>query len=185
MDSPSLLLTVGKIAGIGGIALGVVLIIFREVIRKNIFPNLAQVQGFRIIRLIVVLTFCIAALGVAAWAYVVTRPPTDDKKVFYTSPPKLVAPENDAKLSVYPRLLSFSWQPVAGAVKYLVDVEYFDSGTNEWKLLPAGSGRIESTLTSATSGFVGAQPGRWRVTPVNALNERGQSSEWRTFIYQN
>src|SRR5262245_61502612 len=71
MDSPSSILKiVGQVAGIGGIALGVFLLIFREVVRRNIFPNLAQIQAYRIIRLIVILTFCIAALGIGAWAYV-------------------------------------------------------------------------------------------------------------------
>ena len=71
MDS-SLLKTVGQTAGIGGLALGVFLIIFREVIRKNIFPHLAQIHGYRIIRMIVVATFLIASMGIAAWTYVQT-----------------------------------------------------------------------------------------------------------------
>ena len=71
MDNPSSILKiVGQVAGIGGIALGVFLLIFREVIRKNIFPNLAQIQAYRIIRLIVILTFFIAALGIGSWTYV-------------------------------------------------------------------------------------------------------------------
>ncbi len=71
MDA-SLLKTVGQIAGIGGLALGVFLVIFREVIRKNIFPHLAQIHGYRIIRMIVVATFLIASMGIAAWTYVQT-----------------------------------------------------------------------------------------------------------------
>lgn len=70
---------VGQIAGIGGLSLGVLTLVFRDVVRKNIFPNLAQRHAFRIIRLIVALTFCIAALGIGAWVYVqrgVERPPT-------------------------------------------------------------------------------------------------------------
>jgi hypothetical protein len=184
VDPSSLLLTVGKFAGIGGIALGVLLLIFREVIRKNIFPNLAQVQGYRIIRLIVVLTFCIAAFGIAAWVYVTTNHTRLSGPLFHALTPKLIAPENEQKLTVFPRLILYSWQPVDGAARYTVEVEFFDSSTNEWKPLPAGTGRIESNTTTATSGFVGAQPGRWKVTPINSLNERGQASEWRTFIYQ-
>jgi hypothetical protein len=70
MEITATLKVVGQVAGIGGIALGVLMLIFREVIRKNIFPNLAQIQAYRIIRLVVVLTFLIAASGVAAWVYV-------------------------------------------------------------------------------------------------------------------
>lgn len=70
MESISVLQTVGQVAGIGGVALGALLMIFRDVIRKNIFPNLQQRQAYRLIKLIVVLTFSIAALGIGAWAYV-------------------------------------------------------------------------------------------------------------------
>jgi len=59
--------TVGQIAGIGGIALGVLLIVFREVIRKAIFPQLTRQQAYKLLRLIVILTFAIAALGLTAW----------------------------------------------------------------------------------------------------------------------
>ena len=37
-----LLQAVGKIAGIGGLALGVFVLLFEEVIRKNIFPMLSD-----------------------------------------------------------------------------------------------------------------------------------------------
>ena len=72
MDSAMTLKLVGQIAGIGGLALGVLLLVFREVIRKSIFPMLAAEHAYKIIRLIVFLTFLIAAGGIAAW--VVTQP---------------------------------------------------------------------------------------------------------------
>lgn len=74
MNASGVLQTVGQVAGVGGIALGVLLIIFRDVVRKNIFPNLAQVQAYRLMRLIIVLTFSIAALGIVAWVYVQPAP---------------------------------------------------------------------------------------------------------------
>lgn len=69
MDT-ELLKIVAQAAGIGGIALGVLLLIFREVIRKNLFPNLSREQGYRLIRLVVSLTFAIAVLGIGAWVWV-------------------------------------------------------------------------------------------------------------------
>lgn len=68
----SLLKVLGQIAGVAGIALGVLLIVFREVIRKNIFPNLERHQAYRIIQLIITLTFAIAVLGIGAWVYTQT-----------------------------------------------------------------------------------------------------------------
>jgi hypothetical protein len=66
---------VGQVAGIGGIAFGVVLLVFRDVIRKNIFPTLTKEQSYRLIRLIVLLTFVIAALGILAWVYTSSAAP--------------------------------------------------------------------------------------------------------------
>lgn len=73
MEATQLLSKTGQIAGIGGIALGVLLLLFRDVIRKNIFPKLGQAQAYQLITLIVVLTFSISALGLGAWVYVQTR----------------------------------------------------------------------------------------------------------------
>ena len=50
MDAVHVLEVVGKVAGLGGISLGVVLLIFREAIRKNIFPTLPADHAYRLIR---------------------------------------------------------------------------------------------------------------------------------------
>ena len=91
MEATQLLTKLGQVAGIGGVSLGVLLIIFRDVIRRNIFPRLGQDQAYRIIALVIVLTFSIAALGLGAWVYVETR--EHEKKIvhaFPTSDPGLV-----------------------------------------------------------------------------------------------
>lgn len=62
--------TVGQVAGIGGLAIGVLLIIFREVIRKNVFPNLTKKQAHDLLRLVVVLVFVVAIVGILAWVSV-------------------------------------------------------------------------------------------------------------------
>ncbi len=59
----------GQIAGIAGLSVGVLLILFREVIRKNIFPNLTKEQGYRLLRLIIMLVWSLALVGITAWAY--------------------------------------------------------------------------------------------------------------------
>jgi hypothetical protein len=69
MDYSSVLQTVGGVAGLGGLALGVLLLIYRDVIRKNIFSSLTKEQSYGLMRLIIVLTFAIAVLGLIAWAY--------------------------------------------------------------------------------------------------------------------
>ncbi len=62
-----LIKTVGKIAGIGGLALGVLLIVFREIIRKKIFPQLTKEQAYKLLVLIVVFVFIMAIVGIVAW----------------------------------------------------------------------------------------------------------------------
>jgi hypothetical protein len=70
----TLLKTAGQIAGIGGIALVVPLLLYRDIIRKRIFPKLTKDQGYRLIRLIAVLIFMIALAGLGGWVWVEIRP---------------------------------------------------------------------------------------------------------------
>jgi hypothetical protein len=49
MDN-ELIKTVRQVAGIGAIALGVFLLLFRDLIRKQIFPTLAKREGYRLLR---------------------------------------------------------------------------------------------------------------------------------------
>ena len=66
----SLLKTAGQIAGIGGLSLGVLLILFRDIIRKNIFPRLPPAEAYGLLRLITCAVWSIAVLGIFAWVYV-------------------------------------------------------------------------------------------------------------------
>ena len=68
----------GQIAGIGGLALAVFLIIFRDIIKKNIFTKLNQRQSYTIFLLLIILTSLITLSGIASWLYA---------KVFYKPPP--------------------------------------------------------------------------------------------------
>lgn len=60
----------GAVAGIGGIALAAVVYIFREVIRKEIFPRLTKGQAYKLLNRIIVLIFVIGVLGIAAYLVV-------------------------------------------------------------------------------------------------------------------
>jgi hypothetical protein len=68
-----LLKTVGQIAGIGGLALGVFLLLFRDIIRKQIFPQLAKRDAYRLLQLIAILVFLIAAIGLAVYVCTCSR----------------------------------------------------------------------------------------------------------------
>jgi len=60
---------VGQVAGLGGIALGMFLIIGRDIVRKNIFSSLTKEQSFKLINTLIILTWSLAAFGVAGWLY--------------------------------------------------------------------------------------------------------------------
>jgi hypothetical protein len=57
----------GLIAGIGGLSLMVVLFIYKDIIAKDIFPELTQTQATAVIFSIIGLTFFIAIIGIYAW----------------------------------------------------------------------------------------------------------------------
>jgi hypothetical protein len=63
----SLFRTLGEVAGIGGISLGVLLFVFRDVIRKNIFPMLTKQQAYKLLRLALILVWLIGLIGIGAW----------------------------------------------------------------------------------------------------------------------
>ena len=64
---------VGAVAGIGGVALASVVYIFREIIRKEIFPQLTKDQGYMLLNRIVSLIFVVGLLGVIAYVVVSVR----------------------------------------------------------------------------------------------------------------
>jgi hypothetical protein len=82
----------GQIAGIGGLSLFVFAYLFREVIRKRIFPQLSRDHAYQIIRLFMVLVFLLSMSGLGAWVYVDKgRSPT-------TTPP--IVPTQDVGQSI-------------------------------------------------------------------------------------
>lgn len=67
MNMAEIMESVGKVAGIGGLSIGLVLIIFRQVILKNM-EVIDRKRAYRLLRLTVILTWSIAVLGLVLWA---------------------------------------------------------------------------------------------------------------------
>jgi hypothetical protein len=65
----ALLETMGKVAGIGGLALGVLLLALRQVLQTGVFSKLSGKDSFRLLRLVTILTFIVAVAGLGAWAW--------------------------------------------------------------------------------------------------------------------
>ena len=65
-----LLQTLGKVAGIGGLSLGVLLLVFRDIIRKDVFPKFTNEElGFRLLRYIIFAAWSAALVGMGIWAF--------------------------------------------------------------------------------------------------------------------
>jgi LysM repeat protein len=95
--------------------------------------------------------------------------------------PVQLSPADGSVFSVFPRTTTLTWATVPGAATYNVETEYYDPGPCAcWVTWITQSG---ITQTSFTFDFVGAQPGRWRVTAVDAAGVPGAASGWWGFTY--
>jgi hypothetical protein len=65
----NVLRTFGQVAGLAGLSVGVVLLLFRDGIRKNIFSSLTREHSLQLIRLILIIVWSLAIIGISAWTY--------------------------------------------------------------------------------------------------------------------
>jgi len=91
---------------------------------------------------------------------------------------------------VFPRSFSTDWPAVPNAATYTVTVQFCDSWpqTGDWRNCNNPwhawtTNTIAAPTTSFQSGFVGAQPGRWQVTAVDANGQPIVTSQWFYFKY--
>ncbi len=68
MDA-QLLKSAGEIAGIGGLALGVFLLLFKDLLKKIAAPTMTKEQWFRVVIIFMVLVWSIAIVGLGAWVW--------------------------------------------------------------------------------------------------------------------
>lgn len=68
MDA-QLLRILGSIAGLAGVAVGMILLLYREIVRKNIFPQLTRGDAYRLLRTIAILAWSVAMFGIACWVW--------------------------------------------------------------------------------------------------------------------
>jgi hypothetical protein len=119
MDS-NLFKVVGVVAGIGGIALAVVVYIFREVIRKEIFPQLTKEQAYKLLNRIIVLTFVIGVLGIGA--YIVTAKRDGEVDRNQNSNGSQIPTPSPAKADLSGTVLDQNERPIQGARVTLDDI---------------------------------------------------------------
>jgi len=63
----------GQIAGIGGLTVGVLLVLYRDLLRKLEVPGLNPRQWYRVVVLFMLLVSSIAAFGIVAWTWSSTQ----------------------------------------------------------------------------------------------------------------
>jgi hypothetical protein len=63
----------GQIAGVAGISLGVVFLLFREALQKSFLHKLRPTDAYRLAKLVVVLAWSIGIVGIGAWMWAPAR----------------------------------------------------------------------------------------------------------------
>ena len=64
-----ILKVVGQVSGIGGLSLAILLILFKEIIRKNIFPSLKKEHAYSLLKLITILIWSITFVAIVGWMF--------------------------------------------------------------------------------------------------------------------
>jgi len=103
--------------------------------------------------------------------------------------PQMISPDDNQVFDLYPRITRLEWNPVEGAASYAVEIDFCQGRIKKqctdpqpW-LSPANPPMTNIIGTTYEFGFVGAQPGRWRVWAVDTDGREGFKSPWRTFLY--
>ncbi|GAB4193277.1 MAG: hypothetical protein Tsb002_23620 [Wenzhouxiangellaceae bacterium] len=118
-------------------------------------------------------------VGVISWAALETI------TLFNNDEPQLikpVSPPDGTTFSHFPRTLNLEWQALTDASRYIVEVEAQD--LDKWFPQPTES-RLVSVTTSQSLEFIGAQPGRWKVTAIDDQEKIIGESPWWHFEFTN
>jgi hypothetical protein len=98
--------------------------------------------------------------------------------------PGLVAPADGAKFNIYPRVTNLEWSAVPGASKYVVEIQGCSKNwTNCFEHPLYEKTSRETTGTTYSFKFMGAQPGQWRVWALDSQGIPGAKSPWWKFSY--
>jgi len=82
--------SIGSSAGLAGLAIGMIVVLFKEVIRKNIFPQLPKQDAYRLLRTILFLAWSVAIVGIGSWTYLQLNALPVEQRPQSAVPPRLV-----------------------------------------------------------------------------------------------
>jgi hypothetical protein len=100
--------------------------------------------------------------------------------------PRLLYPSDGESFSHFPRHTVLVWERVQEATSYSLEIDcYHCCEVKKWCSEVGRQWRVVTGLdtTFYAFGFVGAQPGRWRVWAIASNGEAGPKSVWRQFRY--
>lgn len=85
----------------------------------------------------------------------------------------------------YPRETTLRWNEVPGATGYLVEIDCLHCcQSGKWCSEVGGMWKSDNTSrTSYTFNWVGANKGRWRVSAIDQLGDKQPPSDWCYFDY--
>lgn len=98
MVDTGIIKVVAQVAGIGGIALGVLLLVFRDIIRRDIFSILPRRESYKLLRLIIILVWTVALVGIGAWVYTSTTQVKGNEQGFVSPTPTPATPRPNTKV---------------------------------------------------------------------------------------
>jgi hypothetical protein len=103
----------------------------------------------------------------------------------YPLPPTQLSPPDGSVFSNFPRTTTLEWKALIGAAAYRVEVDCFHCCQSGAWCTDVGQEFYvrQVTNTTHTFDFVGAQPGRWRVSGINGQGQEGSRSGWWGFTY--
>jgi tetratricopeptide (TPR) repeat protein len=147
MDT-SILEMLGKIAGLGGLALGVFLILFRDILKKLKVPVITREQWYRVIVYFMILVWSIAIVGLGTWLYSYAQDKQHSSEGYVSNRPPILWSLEPNKNS--PQLLPVTVQWTANAT----DPEGDPISYSFWMQSPPGTGEVQefqewSTMNSA------------------------------------
>lgn len=100
--------------------------------------------------------------------------------------PTQVSPTDGSVFNIFPRTTTLTWTAVPGAASYTIEIDCKECcATGKWCTDVGRTFKVVPGLTSTTYtfDFVGAQPGRWRVSAVSASGTQSATSPWWMFTY--
>jgi hypothetical protein len=102
--------------------------------------------------------------------------------------PTQLTPSPNTTFNHYPRNTTLAWASVAdpsGPVTYRVEVQYCQGNVYSPYNCVTRSDWCTGALSGTTCnfGFVGAQPGRWRVQAVDNAGNHSAYGDWSTFAF--